>query len=179
VLVPPVTVAVNCAVPPRRVCAAPATVTAAGVTGAACVERVLLPPHPLKPNKKPVARVTVTGPCGKCKWGMLRVCNDKAGMVPPTTCVLPGWLAYCWEANRRTSPSLLTQWHVFSCGNFVAGQILVTKVIHTYGFVCVYRVGNSMAVHHKLGHVVGANGKHDKCIVQEHRFACEFVGKVP
>ena len=79
VLVPPVTVAVNCAVPPMRVCAAPATVTVAGVAGAVLVGDVLLPPHPLK-KKKAVAQVTVTGPRGRRKCSMLRACNDKAGM---------------------------------------------------------------------------------------------------
>ena len=98
VLVPPVTVAVNCAVPPMRVCAAPATVTMAGVTGAVGVECELFPPHPLKTNKKPVARVTVIGLFGRRKGGMLRACNDKAGMVPPATWVLAGLFQYCWGA---------------------------------------------------------------------------------
>src|SRR5271156_91158 len=99
VLVPPVTVAVNCAVPPMRVCAAPATVTVVGVAGAVCVECVLLPPHPAKANNKPVERVTKIGLCGRLrKCGMLRACNGKAGMVPPATWVLAGLFPYCWEA---------------------------------------------------------------------------------
>src|ERR1700722_16552669 len=80
VLVPPLTVAINCAVPPMRIWEAPAIVTV--LVGGGWIVPLSIPEQPPRITRRLVRKAPVSARCERRKCGLLCACEDIAGMVP-------------------------------------------------------------------------------------------------